>query len=348
MADQLEETRRKQASEAGGWSTFMLVLCAAALASLGVLIAASVDRAPLAGDVETSNEVVLVGTSTTDDAMTATVTLESTESRPIITRSAGTVTWIGLESGQRTPSSGRIVLSVDDHPVAAQYGEAPIANDVGASSPETSIRRVQSFLQESGYLSDEADGRWGQRTSEASDRFLDDLGWPERIDFPASSVIWLGPDQIEPGEVSVAVGDIIAVGETIGTGGPIDASVRVRPSTDRSLDDEAGWLLKVHDVSVPLMRDYSLSLDDALALSSVLVEGVETAGVIRREAQVTRATIPGSAVVTDGDRTCVVRPDSSERADVEVLSSGLEGVTIRVTTNVPDTILLEPAAGTRC
>lgn len=326
----------------------LVLLVVVALGSVALVLSVStVTRGRLDADVDSDPALVEVVTQTTDSAFTATVVLSSLESRSITVRSGGVVTKLDLQAGEQSPPEGTAALWVDDRPVVAQYGAAPIAQDVGAGSPAPAVERVQSFLTRLGYYDGPRDGKWGAATSSATRRFLTDRERGFDGAFRSEAVVWLGTEPARLHDMQLRVGDDVAPGQVIGQVGILAADVSVRPPGGQELDDESGWVIEVKDQVVPLATDFTVPANERAGLASVLEVDVDTPGVVRRVTSTDITLIPGTAIVTDGGQTCVISSDG-EPVDVQIGGSGLEGVEVRFSGATPDRIRLTPPVGRDC
>lgn len=319
-----------------------------ALTVTGVMLVTGVPRAPLQGDVAVPEDVLRPVVVTTDGATTVTVVLDSIERRSIVYRGSGTVTEMVLTVGGGSPANGGLAMSVSDLPVVAHYDTAPIAADVGVSSPPAAIRRVQRFLAAVGH-DVEPDGVMGASTITAVRAFRDSVQRPAGDSFPVDAVVWLGPQRTQVAEVLVQVGDDIQPGAPIGSLGVVSAQVTVEAAGGLPLDGSSDWVLEVGGESFQLQAArLELSPAQQRELAPLLDLDAPTAATVRRHTPIRRVVLPGPSVISDGELTCVVDAVTRQPVPVTVVADDIGGIGVSFSGDPPTEILADPATGVNC
>lgn len=257
---------------------------------------------------------------TTRDHVTETfvagVTVEQQDGFAITASRSGVLTSLSLTSGS-TVGAGDLIASVDDRPIFAFTGSAPLHRtlELGRSGPD--VRRLQAFLTGLGLFSGEADGRFGPTTANAVGAWNTTHGSTGR-QFDQSSVTWIGPEPIVVAELAAAVGQRVSPDTVLAHGPRTTLAVLVDAQGVAPGDYE----LTVGPISVQYTApggriDSPPARDD---LASVIDQD-GAAGILTSRSATEVLVVPASAVVTDLDGSTCVFPDAHGRA-IEVTAVG--------------------------
>lgn len=254
---------------------------------------------------------------------TVTVAVGATEGRALAVAREGAVTRAPVR-GPVAP--GDVLLEVDDAPVRAFTGTAPLWRPLAPGDRGDDVRRAQQFLTRTGHYDGALDGRFGAGLRAAVAAFNEDTGLGPRQDvLDPATLVWIGPDPAEVVDVEVATGATVAPGTVVARGPARDATVAVTEpqggvASTGTFGDEA--LLTVGDVTVAYRTGSGVvEGEDAVSLRAALAPATEgTAGVEAAES-VPVVVVPASALVQGADGTVCVYAGPDE-PPVEVVPVG--------------------------
>jgi multidrug efflux pump subunit AcrA (membrane-fusion protein) len=144
-------------------------------------------------------------------------TLGYAGSAEVITRMAGTITW--LPAAGTVIGRGDRLLEVDGEPVLLMYGSVPAYRDLASGvSDGPDVRELERNLSALGYDPGEIDDSFTATTAAAVSEWQDDLGLEETGEVELGRVVFL------PGERRVSSLDVALGSDTESAGGGSDGS----------------------------------------------------------------------------------------------------------------------------
>lgn len=324
----------------GSWITVWAVAAVVVAASAATVVVLRNARSPLASDAPAQAVVVEVTHETRSESAVVGLAARRSEGAQATFAASGTLTSLTTTPGM-TVEQGVVLATVDDLPVVAMSGSAPLYRTLSASAQGEDVSRLQQFLYQTGYLSTAPDGTFGATTVHAVRAWNLDHG--RRADaFDPATIVWIGEGQFEVADVPVKVGDQIGPGQPLAIGPAQLEGVNVDEPSGGIAD--GAYQVQVADVSVSYVPGTNFISDpaDAVALITAL-GGDEGAGQLAESEPTEVAVVPASAVVTDHDgRTCVY-PDATT-APVLIDPVGSAAGTIHLDPGTPLTeVLANPA-----
>ncbi|MFE1320546.1 peptidoglycan-binding protein [Kitasatospora phosalacinea] len=315
----------------------------AALALVGAVVLA--DRAvpsPMAADVPAGPLVVPVGRAELDESATVAVQLLRADGLRVTGRRAGVFTSVRVAPGARV-AGGDVLATIDDRPVVAMSGDAPLYRDLGPGSRGPDVRRLEHFLAGLGLLTTVPDEAYDTATATAVRAFRSRYGLERGDSFPLAAVAWIGPAPAEVGRVPVRTGASAVPGEVLLElrGEPVEvrvadqkvgqlspgekvlvvgtAQVPYRPGTGRVVDPAAVRTLAdalaatapagtATSPTAPEAPNASAAPSPSTAPGAQSDDALEGTGRIRPAAPVEVLTVPSGALVTDATGTVCVFP----------------------------------------
>jgi hypothetical protein len=280
---------------------------------------------PLRADMPQGPLVVPVGAATQGAPVSVELVVERSTPVQVRTTISGTVTAVHARVGDEI-HAGDPLVDVDDRPVAAFTGAAPLWRDLAVGAVGEDVDRLRGFLAELGLDAGSVPGRLTPATAEGIRQLNTSLGrgtadWV----LHAVSLAWIGPDPLPVHEVTVRVGDVLSGDGTLLAGPARPVAVWVEVPPGQVLRD-VPHSLSVEGVDV----DYDPAggrLTDPAAVAAVaeaLRGSDEGSGTVRPAEPEQVGTLPVSAIITDaGGRTCVFDSASGPPMPVEVSGGSL-------------------------
>lgn len=321
----------------------VLVVIVAAASALGIVGGLRTAPDVLASDTAPSVVTVETRQVASDSAVPATLSIRVASWRTAAVALDGVVTSIDVVPGDRL-DGGEVVLTVDDQPVVAFVGSAPLVRDIATRARGEDVRRLQEFLLgqddlETGDL--EVDGRYGSATAQLVHEFREEHGMAESPGIGPGDLIWIGGGDFVVRSADISVGVRLSVGDAVLTGQPlsIERAIEAAP-----LDAQADWLLTIGDVSVPIGSDLSLSDQDALHLWESAGDQEAVPGVIHLAEPISLVELPAAAVWSTDDATCVFAGESHQPLSVDVLevAFGQARVATKSLAAFPERVVVNP------
>jgi len=280
---------------------------------------------PLSSDTRPSPLVVPVTRTEHTVSIGVGVKVSRRDGDSVASPAAGTVTRVAAAVGD-TLKTGTVVASIDDLPIVAMVGAAPLWRDLVLGDNGPDVKRLQAFLGDLGLLTPAPDGRFGPDTAAAVRAFNKTVG-REKLGaaFALSSVVWVGKELLTVAGVSAREGDVVAAGQTLVTG----------PSTDTAIEvsEPAGGVpivgmydLVVGDTRTPYIPGSGAVTDRSAvsAIAALLGTTGEGAGRIVSTSKTSALSVPASAVVQDASgATCVFTDTVSAPVDVTPVGGDL-------------------------
>lgn len=265
----------------------------------GVAIAALV-RSPMESDTASGPVITTVQRAERPESETTTVTWAPSEVYPVLSRSAGTITALGITSGEPL-ADGDVAMSVDGAPVLAFVAPAPLYRDIGQGMTGEDVDAVQRFLVDRGYLGG-AEVPAARSTARAIAAFNADHGRGDTEVLRVGTLLWVPEGSGDPLDVSVRVGDVVEPGTELyrTADGPDRLAIDTTPLAEERV-------LSVAGVEVALAPDAVAVLDahDVAAVRAVMGGEDSVGATLSRLAAGEVGTIPSAAVVVDADgRAC--------------------------------------------
>ncbi|WP_194164994.1 peptidoglycan-binding domain-containing protein [Pseudactinotalea sp. HY160] len=292
--------------------------------------------------------VVTVGSQSTDDRTSVTVSIEIEQAGPIRSPVSGLLTSLAEIDGPVRP--GQELFAVDGVPILAQPGTAPLHRDLREGDAGEDVEVLARFLVDAGLLDgDLAGSTFDRGTRAAVVQLQEELG--VRVDgvFRPGYVAYLPRSAAELGEPQLTVGSMVAAGETILETAPVPMRIRFIPtsmSTSLTELQDAPLTLTFGDLQIAVS-----GLEPTAAELATIHAGLREA-VAGGEAQVTESEVPGEPEQYDGG--LLSRAEPQVRAvvpgtSVHVNGSGTQCLFQRQEDGgwAPERIrALEPAVGT--
>ncbi len=234
----------------------------------------------------------------------------------------GRVTRVAAGSGG-TIISGDIVLAVDGIDRVALATPQPMVRTLDRGDKGPDVEWLQEYLTEAGFYTADITGTYGYQTDRAVKAWRTSLGDPDpRGVFLPQLVLWLPSEPLVVDTVLVAVDD-----PAPGTGSPLVLSPRSLTAAVVEVREgqtvaTLGDLVFAPSDGDPIALSDSLTVLDLGSVSTLLdvnseIEAVE--GFVRSTTSTEVATVPTSAVISDGTGgVCVWKADGNGFAAVPV------------------------------
>lgn len=161
---------------------------------------------------------------------------------PIVSKQAGTLTW--LPAVGTVLSRGSRVLRADEQPVVLLYGSLPMYRALTVGAEGRDVKQFETNLRELGYTGFTVDGSFTTKTAQAVKRWQHELGLPE------NGVVGIGQVIYAPGALRVA-GHLALPGASA-SGQVISSSGTDRVVTADVPAADAGWAVVGHAVRITL------------------------------------------------------------------------------------------------
>lgn len=293
---------------------------------------------PPAIDVISPSGVTVSGLST------ITIVISDVRRQAVSSPAAGIVTSIA-PSGTLI-QAGAVVATINDFPVVAFTGDAPLIGDIRYGMRGPSVERAIRFLRDLGFYEGNVDDYAGSGFRLAAEEYNADVGREaDRDVLVASGLAWVGEDPIASFTPEVVVGMTVGQQSPLGSGSVIDASATVveGPSIPQAalgkhlVGEVLGIRVEYDQGSGILERSIVLALAELgrpdLTAQLTLPEPFEALGV------------PAGAIVRDGETTCVIESvDNDQTARPVRVTVLLEepGMAILDPRGVPDELVANP------
>lgn len=296
-----------------GVNVLVVVLVLAGFLAVAAVAVSRPASSPLASDGPAVALLVPVVESKRQERFVVGLTVRREDGFAVRVAAAGTVTSLNVSPGS-TVAPGETVATVDDLPLVAMGGPAPLHRDLGPGAAGADVERLQAYLRLTGFYDGEGDAKLGASTAAAVQRWNKANGRSGST-FSVASVLWIGDDPLVADVVQLRVGDTVAAGDTLITGANTILSIAV--------DEPVGGVgpgpheLRVGPVTVPYDATGAaiITASDAATVAAAM-RADEGAGQVVQTTGQTVLTIPATAVVTDLNGTTCVFPDASAPAVV--------------------------------
>lgn len=337
----------------GTWATGVVVAAVVGVVAGAAGLAVGAARTPEglgAASAPTSFPIVL---GSFDDARQVTVEPTAGGAATVAAGRGGTLTASSCRPGSAV-ASGTAPWSVDGAPILALATSEPLYRDLGIGSHGSDVEALQLELVRLDYQVG-VDGRFGSQTGRAVSALRVANGLIKGTGLPLADVVWLPAASATIAECA-SLGSKISPGGALGQVGATLVAARVSPLP---ADLVAGArTLTVGDVTVPVDEKAAIGQGDLAALSALPETGValETLGqaspvglhgILALADPLRTATVPASAVITDGSATCVAAGGST--TVVRVVSSQLgQSVVFFGQATPPSVVDVTPDASLTC
>lgn len=280
-----------------------------------------------------------------DLAVNSTVTITAAEPRPVASSVGGVVTRIAVRTDDMVAAGDRVV-SVDDRPLVAFTGDAPLVRALSRGTQGPDVRRLQTFLN--GLQDPElmVDGQFGTGTEAAVMGLQDDLGVAATGTVGPGDLIWIGDGPVQVRRMLVAVGDRVEPGAGLFEGPVIDVTARLPAATSQTAvlaDPAREAVLRVPGApEVPVQPDGTIAMPDARMLFEHVGAVESLQGTVALVDPLEVIEVPSAAVRSDDAGTCVVGADG-EPVAVEVLTVGFGRALLRPgDVGMPEQVTVDP------
>lgn len=325
------------------FALLLLVVVVASSAALGIVASLRGDPDVLASD--TANDVVTIEPRrlASDGAVQATVTLRVASWRTGTVGRNGVVTSIATGVDD-VLEGGEVLFTLDDAPIVAFVGSAPLVRELGTGAQGEDVKRLQEFLLEHADMDVtdlEINGRLGSTTARAVREFRQERGMSDSTSIGPGDLVWIGDSQFIVRSTEFTVGARLSTDDPVLIGPPLTIE---RVIDARDLDDDSEWLLEIGEISVPIKANLSLSDQHARQLLDTVGEMEAVPAVIRFAQPITVTEIPATAVWTSSGVACVFAGDSHDPVEVDVLdvAFGQARVEARESDRFPDRVVVNP------
>lgn len=307
----------------------VLLLVALGYASWSAVDASSIleSESPPVIQVTSPSAVTVTGLSP------VTVALTGVQAQSVVSPVDGLVT--DLAQPGISIDAGAVVARVNDLPIIAFAGSAPVVADVMRGMQGPSVERAIAYLRALGFYSGDVSNRAGSLFQEAARRYNADVGRPADGDVLAvSGLAWIGIDGIAKFTPTVAIGTYVGAQTPLGVGDVLSASATV---TEGSAIPQAAIGQRLVGEISGVFVNYEQGtgvLDQATVLALAALGRTEFATQLALPEPFDAAAVPTGAVVRDGAMACVI----------EVLELERVGSPVRVTilSEEPGLVMLEP------
>ncbi|QAY63007.1 peptidoglycan-binding protein [Xylanimonas allomyrinae] len=261
------------------------------------------------------------------------VSLEVVPGEAFVATSSTSGTVTGAAQVGAVLDNGVTVMVVDDRPVVAMLGDAPLWRPLGSGARGEDVTRLQEFLITTGHLSGPATDRFGPATTAGVRSFAQSIGLPRSTTvFDPAWVVWVGDSPLPVAHVDAPVGATLAAGDPVVTGPAAAGAVAVaEPQGGLVADLGDDPELVVGGAVVPYVPGSGAITDPehVAALVGALGMVEQGAGQIRAAQGHGVAVLPASAVVSgEGGLVCIFPDESSPPVAVTVVGGG--GATVQV------------------
>ncbi len=279
---------------------------------------------------------------------------------------SGTLTKLGVKAAGSTLKAGDVAYSVDLQPAVVAAGEVPAFRTMSSGDHGADITQLQRFLAEQGYAPGSVNGKFGQSTLAAVNRWSASLGQPKDGTVPLGRIIFVPalPTQLAPA-ADVSIGMRVQPGDEllVGPAGEPEFSFRVLPedvgrtvegmpvritSGSTNWDAEVAGLAADPDTgtTIALLRPTAgadsicardcadaVTVGGQAVLPGMLVISPETSG----------SQVPTTAIGADAEGATYVTMEGGERRSVAIKAS-YNGASIVDGVEVGERVLVTTAA----
>jgi hypothetical protein len=242
--------------------------------------------------------------------LTLSVNMGDIDYQPLTLVRDGVLTWM---TKRRQVTAGQVIARVNDRPIVAFAGSAPLVDNIHSSSSPAEVQRAKQFLSGLGYLSDsDIDGSADVNFRSAVERFNADKGFGSNGPvLRASDLVWIGTRPRTRFAPSIYVGDRVSPGSQLASGGIRQVRATITESGRISFLNSGVTLVGRYRAVEFQYVQGSRSLDRRTlrALAEHGGREVTVAVGLRKPASV--ATVPTTAVFEGrGQETCVLTLDA--------------------------------------
>lgn len=292
----------------------------------GALVYTQASESPLQAAASADPIIATVLSAERSYPQAVSVELVETGSVPVVSSAHGIVTSMELAVGAQV-GNGTIVATVDDQAIVAYASPRPLWRDIARGDKGPDVSSAQAFLQDLGFYSGPVDGDAGFATERAIRAFNEHYGFGRGVRvLSRGSLAWIGPEAGVVSSVDAQPGDDAAGRITLVGLGATGTILSVEQTQAFATDGET--ILTIGATTVPYLADSGAisDLDDIAAIRNQLNEEGRGFGQIRLATPQRVATMPASAIVTDGSGgMCVFADPSSGPEAIQPLhaSAGL-------------------------
>ena len=319
-------------------STLLVLVGMAALIGAAVMI----DRAtpsPMSGGVARQPLIVPVERSQLNESVTVSVAVVRSDGLQVSTKRSGVVTSLAIRVNDRV-AGGTVLATVDDQPVIAMTGDAPLIRDLGSGAEGKDVQRLEQFLVALGIFKQTPDHRFDRSTASAVQAFNSRFGLGRDSTFRLDAVAWIGAVPAVVGQLTAQVGSAVGPGTALfkTPGTPVEIKVTEGQPTALAPGDK---VIVVGDVSAPYKPGTGRVTDpgSVRALGGAIGSDDEAVAHIRPATTTPVVTVPSSAVITDASgTTCVFTAVDASPVVVHPIGGGVGSVYLPADT--PLTVVL--------
>lgn len=274
-----------------------------------------------------------------DGAVTVNIAIEDVERREV--RSNGIARAITAISGEAMYAAGDVLGTLDDEPLIAFVGDAPVTRDITPSSVGRDVRRVAVFLQQLGFSVGSDTDRVTSEMRSAIRGFNEAHGRAaDGETLRSSALAWIGPTAPVRLRPAVSVGDPVAPGGTLFVGPVIAARATVAEPVENSTDGTVGTHLVGTFEGIEF--DYEMGTGELDPGASLLLaeRGTLFTVTLRAARPLEGRGVPLGALVLSGKGVCVAVDLTGTMVNVAVIASDT-GVAI-LGDPVPNEVVANP------
>ncbi|HEY0238694.1 MAG TPA: peptidoglycan-binding domain-containing protein [Friedmanniella sp.] len=271
----------------------------------------------------------------------------------VTANTSGTVTRMAIRAGD-VLDAGDEIVRVDDTPVLAFVGDAPLWRDLGPGAEGEDVTRLQQFLADVGVYSGRADGNFGEGTAEAVRRFNVAHGRKDAgTTFTLASVAWVGAEPFSVASVEITTGAGLGPGSPV-VRGPRQAGTLTVTEPAGGIPAGVRYELTVAD-TVTAYTPGSGTIADPAAIAAIaasLGTSGEGAGQVVTADPEPTMRVPASAVIVDDSgASCVYADLAGGPVPVTILGGTLAHADLAADLTIdhvlvnPMQVLEEPTCG---
>lgn len=337
----------------GAWATGVVVAVVVGVAAGAAGLAVGSARTPEGLNAASAPTGFAIVLGPFDDARQVAVEPTAGGAATVAAGRGGTLTASSCRPGDSV-ASGTAPWSVDGAPILALATSEPLYRDLGVGSHGSDVEALQRELVRLGH-DVVVDGRFAAQTGRAVSALRVANGLSKGTALPLGDVAWLPTPSATMAECA-ALGSKVSPVDALGQVRAGLVAARVSPLPE---DLVAGArTLTIGDVTVPVddngaVGPPNLATLEALPQTGVTLETlgqtspVALHGTLALADPLQTATVPASAVITDGSATCVASGGST--MPVQVVSSQLgQSVILFSTVTPPSAVDVSPDASLTC